>query len=117
VEQAGHFYSGGHHAGLRFNPDNVTGQCVRCNHFLSGNLIHYRQGLVKRIGEARVEDLDNIAAYFKRTGYKWSRIMLIEVILKYKALAKSEKSCKSKKSEKSCKSKTLDFLTHQTKTI
>ena len=32
--QAGHFYSGGHYSALRFDEDNVHGQCLRCNTLL-----------------------------------------------------------------------------------
>jgi hypothetical protein len=84
VEQAGHFYSAGHNAGLRFNEKNVNGQCVRCNHFLSGNLNEYRKRLIERIGLTEVQKLDDTAAFFKRNGYKWQREVLIEIINKYK---------------------------------
>lgn len=83
AEQAGHFYSGGHHAALKFNEDNVNGQCLRCNYFLSGNLNEYRKSLIKKIGIERVEKLDELAAYYKRVGFKWDRFSLIEIILKY----------------------------------
>ena len=82
--QAGHFYSGGHHSALRFNEDNVHGQCMRCNYYLSGNLNEYRKNLIKKIGVDRVEQLDMLAAYHKRKGYKWDRFFLIDIINKYK---------------------------------
>jgi len=81
--QAGHFYSGGHYSGLKFNPDNVHGQCVRCNMYLSGNLNEYRKNLIKRIGKERVEKLDEISETYKRIGWKWERFGLIEIIEKY----------------------------------
>lgn len=84
-EQAGHFYSGGHYSGLKYNEDNVHGQCKRCNYFLSGNLNEYRIRLIERIGKDRVEKLDEIAASYKRIGWKWDRFNLIEIILKYSA--------------------------------
>lgn len=59
--QAGHYYSAGHHRQLALNPDNVHGQCRRCNYFLSGNLTNYRKGLIARIGQERVVALDRIA--------------------------------------------------------
>jgi len=86
IEQAGHFYSAGHYNRLRFNEDNVHGQCKRCNYFLSGNLNEYRKNLEKRIGPERLESLDNEA---KVKGlYKFDRFTLIEIILKYKSLNK-----------------------------
>ena len=84
VEQAGHFYSGGHYPSLKFNENNVHGQCLRCNYYLSGNLNEYRKNLIKKIGLEAVQDLDSLAAYYKRTGFKWDRFSLIEIIEKYK---------------------------------
>ena len=82
--QAGHFYSGGHYSALRFSEDNVHGQCKRCNYFLSGDLNNYRKNLISRIGIKKVEELDNLAAYFKKHSYKWDRFFLINIIEKYK---------------------------------
>lgn len=81
VEQAGHFYSAGHYQALRYNEDNTHGQCVRCNHFLSGNLNNYRINLEKRIGKERLELLDSLA---NRKAHKWDRFELIEIIENYK---------------------------------
>jgi hypothetical protein len=83
VQQAGHFYSAGQHPELRYNEDNVQGQCLRCNYFLSGNLNEYRKHLEQRIGVERVKKLDETAAYHRRHGYKWNRFFLIEIIEKY----------------------------------
>lgn len=74
VTEAGHYLSAGHYSALRFNEMNVNGQCTRCNCFLSGNLIKYRQGLVKRYGEEKVLALENSVAI--RTVKKWSRFEL-----------------------------------------
>lgn len=82
--QAGHFYSAGHYSVLRFNEDNVHGQCMRCNYFLSANLIKYRINLIEKIGRERVENLDIAAENSKRISYKWNRFILIEIIEKYK---------------------------------
>ena len=81
VEQAGHYFSSGHYSALTFNEMNVNGQDIRCNMFLSGNLIHYRQGLVKKYGEDAVKELEKKSEV--RT-YKWSRTELEEIITKYK---------------------------------
>jgi hypothetical protein len=82
VEQAGHYHSQGHHSALRFNSINTNGQCRRCNMFLHGNLIKYRQGLVDRYGEMVVLDLEDSAN--KNRLKKWSRLELEEIITKYK---------------------------------
>ena len=55
---AGHYRSRGAAAHLRFNTWNISGQCVRCNRYLSGSAIDYRLGLIKRIGIERVEKLE-----------------------------------------------------------
>lgn len=83
---AGHFYSGGHYPELKFNEDNVNGQCPRCNFFLAGNLIPYRRNLIRKIGIERVEKLDLIVSMARQSGFKWDRFFLIEIIEKYKNL-------------------------------
>lgn len=82
VTEAGHYLSAGHYSALRFNEMNTNGQCTRCNCFLSGNLIHYRQGLVKRYGEERVLMLESAVAV--RSVKKWSRYELEAIINAYK---------------------------------
>ncbi len=84
--QAGHFYSGGKYASLKFNEDNVHLQGKSDNYFNSGNLLEYRKNLIKKIGQNRVDDLDFIAAQSKRNVFKWDRFFLIEIIEKYKKL-------------------------------
>lgn len=82
--QAGHFYSAGKYPPLRFNPDNVNGQCgFYCNKMLSGNLNEYRKGLIIKIGLERVAKLDMISEDYKRSGFKWDRFSLIEIIERY----------------------------------
>jgi hypothetical protein len=82
VTQAGHYHSAGHHSALRFNEMNTNGQCTRCNCFLHGNLLHYRNGLIKRYGEQKVLMLDSAA---RRTAKKWSRAELHAIIQTYTA--------------------------------
>tara|TARA_B100000287_G_scaffold9592_1_gene9641 strand:+ start:4584 stop:5006 length:423 start_codon:yes stop_codon:yes gene_type:complete len=86
--QAGHFYSAGKHSSVRFNEDNVHGQCVSCNYFKSGDLLNYRTNLIEKIGVDRFEKLTLNVMQTKQTGYKFDRFFLIEVIEKYKALNK-----------------------------
>jgi hypothetical protein len=83
--QAGHYYSAGHYELLRFDEDNVHSQCLRCNYFLSGNLTHYRENLIKKIGIERVDKLDELAKISKRQRVSRNdRFFLIELIEKYK---------------------------------
>jgi len=81
IDHAGHYFSAGHYSSLRFNERNVNGQCLRCNNFLHGNLIRYRQGLIVRYGEPEVHLLESQS----RNGVKkWSRFELEYIIEKYK---------------------------------
>src|SRR5688572_29929809 len=77
VTEAGHYYSQGHHSALRFNEVNTNGQCTRCNCFLHGNLIHYRNGLISRYNQNTVDLLDWAS---KKRVTKWSRFELEEII-------------------------------------
>ena len=81
---AGHFYSSGHYPILRYDENNVHGQCKRCNYFLHGNLDEYRKRLYKRISELDINELDFKVSHYKQHGYKWDRYFLIEIIEKYK---------------------------------
>lgn len=81
---AGHFYSSGHYPPLRYNENNVHGQCKRCNYFLHGNLDNYRLLITERISIDELKELDFIVSRYKQTGYKWDRWYLIEVIETYK---------------------------------
>ena len=54
---AGHFYSVGSHPELRFDEDNVHGQCVYCNQHKHGSIAEYSEGLEARIGVDRLKAL------------------------------------------------------------
>jgi hypothetical protein len=86
VEQAGHYLNTKYSA-FRFNETNVNGQCIRCNMYEHGNLIAYRQGLVRRYGELKVTILEGFMA---RGVHKWSRLELEAIIQKYKLNDKKE---------------------------
>ena len=81
ITQAGHYYSQGHHSALRFNEVNTNGQCVRCNMYLSGNLIKYRAGLIQRYSQKELDILDSIG--IRNSLKKWGRYELEEIIKKY----------------------------------
>lgn len=55
---AGHYYTVKNYSFLRFNEDNVHGQCGKCNQYLHGNLIEYSKKLKLRIGEKRFSELE-----------------------------------------------------------
>jgi hypothetical protein len=55
---AGHFYSAGHHSAIRWDEYNVNGQCNYCNTYLHGNLLGYREGLIKKYNAQILEILE-----------------------------------------------------------
>jgi len=57
---AGHYYSTKMYDGLRFNEDNIHGQCKYCNKFLYGNTVNYRDNLFFKIGPERFEKLKKL---------------------------------------------------------
>lgn len=77
---AGHFYSAGNHSYLRFNENNVHGQCIQCNLHLHGNLLPYRENLIKKIGIVELEKLD----IWKNYCSKWDRLQLVGMIEYYR---------------------------------
>jgi hypothetical protein len=80
--QAGHYFSVKGFSALRFNEWNIHLQCAGCNLFKHGNQAMYRIGLVERIGEKAVNELEYEAV--KNRVKKWSRTELNELIEKYK---------------------------------
>lgn len=55
---AGHYRTTAACPELRFDPLNVHKQCSPCNTQLSGNIVAYRLGLIRRIGEEAVDWLE-----------------------------------------------------------
>lgn len=84
VQQAGHYFSQGHHSSLRFNEMNVHGQCIKCNCYLHGNLINYRKGLIRRYGEIAVNKLEE-SAELNRVK-KYGRLELEWIGVNYKLI-------------------------------
>ena len=81
----GHYRSRGATGHLRFNEDNAFGQRKYCNTYLSGNVQGMRSGIIKRIGLARVEAIEN-----NNETVKWTREDLIGIEAFYKAKLKYE---------------------------
>ena len=61
-----HYRSVGSAPHLRFHLHNAASACVKCNRYLGGNVAALRQGLIARIGLAKVEavEADNVARKF-----------------------------------------------------
>jgi uncharacterized protein YecT (DUF1311 family) len=71
---AGHYLSTAARPELRFDELNVHLQCERCNTYLHGNLIAYRQALIERIGLSAVESLEGPHPAQKWTVYELKAI-------------------------------------------
>lgn len=56
---AGHFWPVGGHEAVRYDEDNVHGQCIHCNNFASNGVVmqKYQINLVKRIGHEKFTTL------------------------------------------------------------
>lgn len=78
---AGHYFSRGNYQSVRFDLDNIHSQCIKCNLHLHGNLIPYRENLIRKIGLKRFEQLE-MMAHLKN--YKHDRFIIIDIIERYK---------------------------------
>ena len=76
---AGHYYPK-RCSFLRFNENNVHGECQSCNRFHDDHLDNYAKNLLNKIGELEVTRLQ--LTY--KNEQKWSREELLEIIKKYK---------------------------------
>lgn len=77
AQQAGHFI---HRNCLDFDLRNIHCQCVKCNKYLSGNLIEYTVAMLSEYGEAVVEDLRELSHQVR----KFRRDELEEMIAGFK---------------------------------
>ena len=83
ANQAGHYFPVKGFAYLRFNEWNVNRQCPGCNMWLHGNQAMYRIGLVKKIGEKAVMELE--AEAISHRIYKFSIQEVKDIIKKYES--------------------------------
>lgn len=84
---AGHYRTTKAASQLRFNEDNCHKQCSVCNNHHSGNITEYRINLVKKIGQWRVEQLEN-----NNQLADWTKEKAIEIKKEYRAKWKSLES-------------------------
>lgn len=78
----GHYKKAELYRGVIFNELNVHKQCRKCNTYLNGNESNYRAGLVIRIGEQKVKDLETLAE--ETRVHKYSNLELEFIKNKYK---------------------------------
>ena len=82
---AGHFYSVGSTPSLRFNKDNVHGQCVYCNQHRHANIHAYAERLPLRIGKESFDKLKSL----KNGITKYDNTELVELKEHYKQKIKA----------------------------
>lgn len=73
---ASHFIAQGSSGYLRYHPNNVNNTCYSCNRFKGGNLLEYRENLIHKISEDKVNWLWNN----RHKTYKYKREQLEEII-------------------------------------
>ena len=85
----GHYKKAEIYSGVIFDENNCHRQCRKCNRFLNGNELNYRQGLIQRYG---IEFADQIEQKANETrNYKFTKEELIAKKLKYDILIKEIK--------------------------
>ena len=77
--QAGHFYPAGKFTSIKFDLDNIHGQCPQCNLYKEGNFDNYSLNLPNRIGEDRYKSLVKKAELDKKFNKKWTRTELNDI--------------------------------------
>lgn len=82
--QAGHFYKAELYSNLKFDENNINGQCRQCNLRKEGNESGYRVGIIKRFGAEHLIKLDELAESYKKEDFKWDREQLNEIRDYYK---------------------------------
>lgn len=82
----GHYKKAEIYSGVIFDPNNCHKQCRKCNRFLNGNELNYRQGLIQRYG---VEYADAIELKANETrNYRYTKQELIAKKIKFDILIK-----------------------------
>jgi len=84
--EAGHHYSANSFISLKFNLDNIHGQCFYCNNRLEGNFENYALNLPNRIGIERYSALVELASIDKQKEKIWNIENLKEIRDKLKEL-------------------------------
>ena len=79
---ASHFKKAETYSGVIFNEINVWKSCKKCNVFLNGNELNYRERLVKKIGLDQVIALEELANETRTK--KWTIEELQQIKNKYK---------------------------------
>ena len=77
IVHASHIWKAELYAGMIFDERNVHSCCNKCNVFLNGNEVAFREGISRRYGKEYVEQLDKDA--IKKRNYKYTREEIAEI--------------------------------------
>jgi Bacteriophage Lambda NinG protein len=69
--QAGHYYPAGSFETLKYDLDNIHGQCVQCNLYKEGNFENYTLRLPLRIGKEAFDRIVKLAGIDKQFQKFW----------------------------------------------
>jgi hypothetical protein len=83
----GHYKKAELYSGVIFNELNVNKQCCYCNRDLHGNESSYREGLVRKYGEDKVKELEDLAN--KTRQHKYTKFELLQIEKHYKEKIKN----------------------------
>jgi hypothetical protein len=86
--QAGHGFKAETYKSLRFDFQNINGQCVKCNIRLEGNFDNYILNLPYRIGQEEFDKLKKRAELDKHFNKHWTITELDEIRKQAKELLK-----------------------------
>lgn len=83
---ASHFHDSGQFSGIRYEEINIHKSCEACNTYGHGQKIGYREGIIKRYGQAYMDRMDEI----KNGGRtkRWTNEELLQIENYYKEKTK-----------------------------
>ncbi len=84
IWDGGHFKKAELYSGVIFDEMNCHRQCRKCNRFLGGNELNYREGLVKRYGIDYVLEIEERALRLKRHKYNKEDLIGLKNLYKEK---------------------------------
>ena len=86
--QAGHRFDKKQYNMIRFDLNNIHGQCPSCNQYNEGNYNAYHLRLPKRIGVETYQKLEKRADIALRIPFTWTRHELKEIVKQVKLKSK-----------------------------
>lgn len=87
VWDAGHFKKAELYSGVIFHEHNTNKQCGKCNRYLGGNELKYREGLINKIGLNKVTELEALAEATRVR--KYTDLELLEIKTRYRMKIKA----------------------------